>query len=248
MRLQHDRDSPLLVKRFCEGLNKGTHNDIMNLDIWPETLDEWQEATRRVIRWHAIRQERIGGCGNWNLSTHAARWKEALDGNNKGRQNKVKDKDRMQVDTIRVKTNQTKNEEINFVQLTRLTPEECIKLAKEGRCFRCRNTRHISRNCDRNKNPQVGNQTQKPWPPWNNQSQNQGWHPNNNNVQNPPAYTCTTISKPPSVPEKQKQTLEDLVTQIKNLSIDESDKLLESMIGEQEEQDEGGQGSTSLGF
>jgi len=97
-------------------------------------------------------------------------------------------------------------------------------------------------------NPQAGNQTQKPWPPRNNQSQNQGWCPNNNNVQNPPAYTCTTISKPPSVPEKQKQTLEDLVTQIKNLSIDESDKLLESMIGEQEEQDEGGQGSTSLGF
>jgi len=48
--LQHDRESPLLVKRFCKGLNKGTHNDIMNLDIWPETLDEWQEATRRVVR------------------------------------------------------------------------------------------------------------------------------------------------------------------------------------------------------
>jgi len=48
-RLQHNRDSPLLIKRFCEGLNKGTHNDIMNLDIWPESLDEWQEAARRVI-------------------------------------------------------------------------------------------------------------------------------------------------------------------------------------------------------
>ena len=154
----------------------------------------------------------------------------------------------MQVDASRIKTSQTKNEKVNFVQLTRLTPEELIKLAKEGRCFHCRNTGHISRNCDKNMNPQVGNQTQKPWPPQNNQSQNQGWRPNNNNTQNPPAYTRTTVSKPPSVPEKQKQTLENLITQIKNLSVNESDKLLESMIGGQGEQDKERQGSTSSGF
>ena len=163
--LQHDCDSPLLVERFCEGLNKGTHNNIMNLDIWPETLDEWQEATRWVVWWCAIRQECTGGQGNWNLSTCAARWKEALDGNNKGRQNKVKDEDQMQVDATHIE----KDTEVKFVQLAHLTPEECIKLAKEGRCFYCCNTGHISRNCDRNTNPQVGNQTQKPWPPRNNQ-------------------------------------------------------------------------------
>jgi len=87
----------------------------------------------------------------------------------------------------------------------------------------------------------MGNQ--KPWPPQNNQ--NQGWRPNNNNTQNPPAYAHATVLKPPSVPEKQKQTLEDLVTQIKNLSVDESDKLLESIIGGQDKE---GQGSTSSGF
>jgi len=52
--LQHDHDSPLLVEQFCEGLNKGTHNDIMNLDIWPESLDEWQEAMRWVVWQWAI--------------------------------------------------------------------------------------------------------------------------------------------------------------------------------------------------
>jgi|SRR6266850_2399990 len=153
----------------------------------------------------------------------------------------------MQVDAICVKTNQTKNEEINFVQLACLTPKERLKLAKEGRCFHCHNTGHISRDCHKNTNPQTGNQTQKPWPPQNNQGQNQGWQPNNN-TQNPPAYTCTMVAKPPSVPKKQKQTLEDLVTQIKNLSVDESDRLLESMIGGQGEQDEEGQGSALLGF
>jgi len=96
------------------------------------------------------------------LSTCATQWKEALDGNNKGRQNKVKDKDQMQIDATRV---ENKNTEVNFMQLAHLTPEEHIKLAKEGRCFRCRNTGHISRNCDKNTNPQAGNQTQKPWPP-----------------------------------------------------------------------------------
>jgi len=130
--LQHDHESPLLIERFCKGLNKGTHNDIMNLDIWPKTLNEWQEATRRVVRRCTIQQERTGGWGNWNLSTCATQWKEALNGNNKGRQNKIKDKDQMQVNITQVETNQTKNEEVNFVQLTRLTLEERIKLAKKG--------------------------------------------------------------------------------------------------------------------
>lgn len=39
--LQHNCNSLLLVEWFCEGLNKGTHNDIMNLDIWPESLNKW---------------------------------------------------------------------------------------------------------------------------------------------------------------------------------------------------------------
>jgi len=43
----------------------------MNLDIWPESLNEWQEAARRVVRRHTIRREQTGGRGNWNLSTRA---------------------------------------------------------------------------------------------------------------------------------------------------------------------------------
>ena len=43
-RLEYDRSSPLLVDKFCEGLNKGVHIEIMRQDIWPESLDQWQEA------------------------------------------------------------------------------------------------------------------------------------------------------------------------------------------------------------
>ena len=48
-RLEYDRNSPLLVDKFCEGLNKGVHIEIMRQDIWPESLDQWQEAAQCVV-------------------------------------------------------------------------------------------------------------------------------------------------------------------------------------------------------
>ena len=48
-RLEYDRSSPLLVDKFCEGLNKGVHIEIMRQDIWPENLDQWQEAAQRAV-------------------------------------------------------------------------------------------------------------------------------------------------------------------------------------------------------
>ena len=72
-RLEYDRSSPLLVDKFCEGLNKGVHIEIMRQDIWPESLNQWQEAARRTVRCSTIRRERTGGRGNWGLSTRAAR-------------------------------------------------------------------------------------------------------------------------------------------------------------------------------
>ena len=53
-RLKYDRSSPLLVDKFCEGLNKGVHIEIMRQDIWPESLDQWQEAARHVVQCSAI--------------------------------------------------------------------------------------------------------------------------------------------------------------------------------------------------
>ena len=34
----------------------------------------------------------------------------------------------------------------------KLTPEECMQLAKEGRCFQCRLQGHVARNCPKNTN------------------------------------------------------------------------------------------------
>jgi hypothetical protein len=54
------------------------------MDIWPETLEEWQETACHMVWRNTIMCEHVGGRGNWNLSTKAAWWKEALEGNNKG--------------------------------------------------------------------------------------------------------------------------------------------------------------------
>ena len=48
-RLEYDRESPLLIEKFTEGLAKSLHMEILCLDIWPETLDQWQEAARRAM-------------------------------------------------------------------------------------------------------------------------------------------------------------------------------------------------------
>jgi hypothetical protein len=121
-RLEFDRKSPLLVDKFCDGLSKGIHLKILQLDIWPETLEEWQETARRMVRRNTIMRERVGGRGNWNLSTKAARWKEALEGNNKGSRQKSKDEDKMQIDLAT--TEPKKTQLYGFgPRLEKLTPE-----------------------------------------------------------------------------------------------------------------------------
>ena len=59
--------------------------------------------------------------------------------------------------------------------------------------------------------------------------------------QNPPAYTCATKANTPPV-EKKEPVVDELIAQIKALSPDNSDKLLEQMIAA-EPKEEGHQGS-----
>ena len=47
-------------------------------------------------------------------------------------------------------------------QFTKLTPEECAQLAKEGRCFRCRLQGHMARNCPKNTQPAKARETTTP--------------------------------------------------------------------------------------
>jgi hypothetical protein len=56
-RLEFDRRSQLLIDKFSDGLSKGIHLKILQLDIWPETLEEWQETARRTVRRSTIMRE-----------------------------------------------------------------------------------------------------------------------------------------------------------------------------------------------
>jgi hypothetical protein len=79
-------------------------------------------------------RECVGGRGNWNLSTKAACWKEALEGNNKGARQKSKDDDKMQIDLAQVGDKWEKNQPFG-PHLEKLTLELQLKLMQEKRCF-----------------------------------------------------------------------------------------------------------------
>jgi hypothetical protein len=102
--LKFNHKSQLLIDKFYDRLAKGIRTGILRHDIWPETLDEWQEAACHMVQCNTIRRERVGGRGSWNLSTKAACWKEALEGNNKGacQKSRTADEDKMQIDLAQI--------------------------------------------------------------------------------------------------------------------------------------------------
>jgi hypothetical protein len=85
--------------------------------------------------------EHMGGRENWNLSTKAVHWKEALEGNNKGSRQKPKNNNKMQIDLAQVGE---KTQPYGFrPHLEKLTLELCLKLMQEKKCFRCRQMGHM---------------------------------------------------------------------------------------------------------
>jgi hypothetical protein len=169
-------------------------------------------------------RERVGGRGNWNLSTKAARWKEALEGNNKGSCQKPKDNDKMQIDLAQVEPRKT--QPYGFGPwLEKLTPELCQQLMREKKCFRCRQAGHMAND---EKCPLFNAKAQT--------EKQERIRAQEEAAQNPPAYM--RAAEMPKQP-----TLEDLVIQIKGLSHEDSDKLLEKIIAtvpkEEETEDSG---------
>ena len=99
-------------------------------------------------------------------------------------------------------------------RLEKLTPELRQQLMRERKCFRCRQPGHMA-NDERCGLYNAKAQAEKQERIIQREEANK----------RPPAYartTTTPVQKPP--------TLEDLVTQIKNLSHEDSDKLLEKII------------------
>ncbi len=127
------RTEVTIMTMFTDGLWKGVHAAILQLDTWPTTLGEWEEAARREVRHMGIIKIQLGKRGNPHLSTCQSKWQfkaqQVL---------KPKKKDKavpMEIDAgLPNKVNSKKQ-------------KENLCLQKEGRCYKCGKQGHMKKEC-----------------------------------------------------------------------------------------------------
>ena len=136
-----DLDLEGTITKFCKGLSKGVHSKALECDHIPCTIKEWKAAARTEVA-RAKEKYNVGLTGNQcrnplksgtysstQTSSHAQ-----LNSNNSG--------------VILMEVNNATGQ-TNF---KKLTPEEQVQLAKEGRCFQCCLQGHMARDCPKNTN------------------------------------------------------------------------------------------------
>jgi hypothetical protein len=124
-------DAEGTIKLFQDILPVRLHRTIRQRETLPATLDEWYDATRKTVqRWQDL-NDNIGPKGGpGHISTRANRMRGYQKAPPPKRQ---RDPDAMDIDAIRT--------------TGKLSDEECTRLMKEGRCFRCKKLGHMSRAC-----------------------------------------------------------------------------------------------------
>src|SRR5579863_7160779 len=151
-----------VIQKFQDRLQKWIVSNVLNRDVWPETLEEWMEAAQREVHRSAIKQEKLGNRKNFGMALQEAKWRAALGLSNDGQCsgsgqncNRNRNKDTptpMEVDFVSMQGGKQ-----NGPRLQHLTPEECTKLMQEGRCFQCHKQGHQSKECPK-KSEQGGRQ------------------------------------------------------------------------------------------
>jgi Retrotransposon gag protein/Zinc knuckle len=140
------------IDAFHSGLRPGTLNAIMNRDMWPDTMPQWQQAARdemhKYLAKKAILSFHLQMGSQGNLGTRN-QWQRRFGQRGQGGSSSSHDLNAMDVDAI-----STRNP---------LSEEEKRRLMAEGRCFFCKQQGHMSRNCP--KKPSCQNVTQ-PQPTW----------------------------------------------------------------------------------
>ena len=131
------------IDRFREGLPHGLQDAILNLERIPMTYADMKDGARLChARWKF--KKALLGPRTPFKQQEQAKWRGALTKGFKGK-NKSKPKgwgDPMDVDAISINA---------------LEPEEKQRLLKEGRCFRCKDRGHQSRNCPKRSVQTPGN-------------------------------------------------------------------------------------------
>jgi Retrotransposon gag protein len=121
------------IDAFWLGLRPGTLNAIMNRDVWPTTMTQWQQAARDELRKYltkkAILSFRPQNSSQGNLGTRN-QWQRHFGQHGQGGSSSSRNPNAMDVDAI-----STWNP---------LNDKEKRRLMAEGRCFFCKQQGHMS--------------------------------------------------------------------------------------------------------
>jgi Retrotransposon gag protein len=148
------------IDAFHSGLRPGTLNAIMNQDVWPDTMPQWQQAVRDEMRKYLAKKAilsfrpSMGNQGNLGMRNQ---WQCRFGQRGQGGGSSSRDPNAMDVDTINT--------------WNPLSEKEKQRLMAEGWCFFCKQG-HMSRNCPKKPshsnaaptNPQPS--CNAPPPPW----------------------------------------------------------------------------------
>jgi Retrotransposon gag protein/Zinc knuckle len=141
-----------MIDAFRSGLQPGTLNAIMNWDVWPETMPQWQQAARdemcKYLAKKAILSFRPQMGNQGSLGTRN-QWQCRFGQRRQGGGSSSHDPNAMDVDVI-----STQNP---------LSEEERKRLMTEGWCFFCKQQGHMSRNCPKKPSRLNMNSPQPSW-------------------------------------------------------------------------------------
>ena len=125
---------------FREGLSKGIHSKALDRDKIPCTMDEWKAAARTEVA-RAKEKYNAGLTNTQHRNQQTRQYNTTNQHRAPAATNPNPNIVPMDVDTTTTTTN-----------FKKLTPEERMQLAKEGRCFQCCLQGHVARNCPKNTN------------------------------------------------------------------------------------------------
>jgi Retrotransposon gag protein len=121
------------IDAFRSGLRPGTLNAIMNRDVWPKTMAQWQQVAcdelQKYLAKKAILSFRPQNSNQGNLGTRT-QWQRRFGQCGQGGSSSSHDPNAMDVDAIN-----TRNP---------LSDKEKRRLMAEGRCFFCKQQGHMS--------------------------------------------------------------------------------------------------------
>jgi hypothetical protein len=159
----------------------------------PRTIHEWRDAAvREHAKWALIKASDV------LPEKKTGKWR-----NNLEKQKVKRDPDAMEVDNTR---------------LTPLTDEERKKLSQEGRCFRCRQQGHMSRDCPKKGQNARVNQTQAT--------------PKKDRVVDDRDDVSETGTDTTAVATPKKNVPESVIRAFKALTEEERDAVIESLLGQ----------------